>query len=217
MRQPSFAAVPFLIVCVLMAGCQSMYYGTMEKFGVHKRDILVSRVKSARDSQEAAKKQFANALEQFKSVVAVKGGELEAKYNQLNAALQKSEAEAAEVRNRIKAVEDVSDALFQEWKAELKQYSDQNLRRASEQKMEQTRSKCEQLISAMKMAESRIEPVLTPLRDQVLFLKHNLNAEAISSLSGELQAVQVNVDRLIREMETSIAEADKFIRDMGIR
>ena len=194
-----------------------MYYGTMEKMGVHKRDILVSRVKSARDSQEVAKKQFANAMEQFKSVVAIKDGELESQYNRLNGALQKSTAQAAEVRDRIAAVEDVSEALFREWKTELAQYSDPNLRRASEQKLKQTQAKYGQLIVAMKKAEARIEPVLTPLRDQVLFLKHNLNAEAISSLGGELQTVQVNVDRLIREMESSIAEADKFIRDMGIQ
>jgi hypothetical protein len=156
-------------------------------------------------------------LEQFKSVVAIKGGELEAPYNTLNAALQKSEAGAAEVRSRIDAVEDVSGSLFREWRAELSQYSDQGLRRASEAKLEQTMARYDLLIAAMKRAESRIEPVLTPLRDQVLFLKHNLNAEAISSLDGELQTVQVNVDRLIREMESSIAEADKFIREMGIK
>lgn len=217
MRRSLFAAVPLVTLGIFLAGCQSMYFGTMEKFGVHKRDILVSRVKSARDSQEGAKKQFANALEQFKSVVNVKGGKLEAKYTKLNAALQESEVDAAEVHNRIQAVEDVSHALFREWKAELKQYSDLNFRRASEQKLEQTRAKYAQLIGAMKKAESTIDPVLAPLRDQVLFLKHNLNAEAISSLTGELQTVQVNVDRLIREMEASIAEADKFIRDMGIQ
>jgi hypothetical protein len=217
MKLSSSVAIPLVFLMVFMAGCQSMYYGTMEKFGVHKRDILVSRVKSARDSQEAAKKQFANALEQFKSVVAIKGGELEAPYNTLNAALQKSEAGAAEVRSRIDAVEDVSGSLFREWRAELSQYSDQGLRRASEAKLEQTMARYDLLIAAMKRAESRIEPVLTPLRDQVLFLKHNLNAEAISSLDGELQTVQVNVDRLIREMESSIAEADKFIREMGIK
>ena len=36
----------------------------------------------------------------------------------------------------------------------------------------------------MRLAESRIEPVLKSFRDQVLFLKHNLNAKAIASLRG---------------------------------
>ena len=63
----------------------------------------------------------------------------------------------------------------------------------------------------MKAAEGKLEPVLVPLRDQVLFMKHNLNARAIVGLSGELSRVQVNVDRLVRDMDAAIAEADRFI------
>lgn len=217
-RSPIQRVMKALLVmpAVAMAfGCQTAYYATMEKFGVHKRDIMVDRVKEARNTQEAAKQQFVNALEQFKSVVQVPGGNLEAKYNKLNTVLQKSEADAAAVRSRIRSVEDVSEALFKEWRAELRQYADPKLRSLSEQKLDRTREKYEQMIGAMKNAEARLEPALVPLRDQVLYLKHNLNAEAIASLGGELDTVQLNVDRLIREMEAAIAEADQFIREMG--
>ena len=42
--------------------------------------------------------------------------------------------------------------------------------------MRQTRARYDQMIGAMKRAEGKLEPALQPLRDQVLFLKHNLNA-----------------------------------------
>jgi hypothetical protein len=42
-------------------------------------------------------------------------------------------------------------------------------------------------------------------------MKHNLNARAIAGLSGEVMSVQANVDRLVRDMERAIAEADAFI------
>ncbi|MFH0878835.1 MAG: DUF2959 domain-containing protein [Lentisphaerota bacterium] len=217
MNTKPFSLVLLLSLAVLFSGCQSAYYGAMEKMGVHKRDIMVDRVKAARDSQEDAKQQFTSALEQFKSVVNVKGGDLEAKYNKLNAELQKSEKQATEVRDRIEAVENVSNALFKEWKAELKQYSDQKLRKSSQAKLEQTQAKYKQMMAAMKKAESKIDPVLNPLRDQVLFLKHNLNAEAISSLSEDVASVQLNVDQLIQDMEASIAEANQFINAMGLK
>lgn len=204
-----------VLALLALTGCQSMYYKTMEKFGVEKRDIMVSRVKDARDSQRDAKQEFADALEQFKSVVSLKGGDLEAKYNKLSAALQKSETRAADVRNRIDAVEDVSEALFREWKAELKQYSNADLRRSSEQQLADARARYQELMAAMKKAESRIDPVLQPLRDQVLFLKHNLNAKAIGSLTDEVAAVGAKVDDLIRDMEASIREADAFIATLG--
>ncbi len=192
-------------------GCSTIYYGAMEKLGVHKREIMVDRVKAARDSQDEAKKQFVSAMDQFKSIVNFKGGDLEKEYNRLNATLQKSEARAADVRSRIQAVEDVSQALFKEWRSEIKQYASDSLRKSSQRKYDATKAKYEELIEAMRQAESKLEPALVPLRDQVLFMKHNLNAKAIAGLSGELASVQVNVDTLVRDIETSITQADAFI------
>jgi len=204
--------IRYLVLFMLgVTGCSSVYYGTMEKMGVHKRDIMVDRVKAARDTQNETKEQFLTAMEQFKGVVNFKGGDLEKEYNKLNATLKKSESKAAEVHNRIQAVADVSEALFSEWRSEIKQYSSDALRRSSQQKYDVTKQKYEDLMKAMKKAESKLEPALAPLRDQVLFMKHNLNARAIAGLSGELTSVQANVDRLVRDMETAIAEADRFI------
>lgn len=206
---------PFLLVLALcLTGCSTLYYSTMEKLGIPKREIMVDRVEEARDSQKAAKKEFANALEQFKSVVGVKGGDLEAKYNKLSAALEDSEERASDVRERIAAVEDVADALFKEWRAELKQYSNSDLRRSSEQQMKESRARYETLMSAMNKAESRIDPVLQPLRDQVLYLKHNLNAKAIGGLTDEVTSIETKVDDLVRDMETSIREANAFIETL---
>jgi len=202
-----------LYICcgLLICGCQKAYYGTMEAFGKHKRDLLVDRVEDARDSQEAAKEQFASALEQFGSVVNYKGGELEAKYKQLNKELDRSQSRAKAVRKHISEVEEVSKALFKEWEAELEQYSSEKLRQSSEQKLVQTRGRYRQLINAMKRAESKMAPVLTVFSDQVLFLKHNLNAQAVASLQDELVSVEADIASLIQEMEASIAEANAFI------
>ncbi len=203
------------LLALAFTGCSTMYYGAMEKMGVPKREIMVDRVKGAQKSQVETKVVFSNALEQFKSVVNIKGGELEAKYKKLGAALDKSEGAAREVRDRIASVESVSDALFKEWKSELKQYSNPELRRASEAQLKNAQTRYKSLIGAMKKAESRLEPALQPLRDQVLFLKHNLNAKAIGSLSDEVVSIQTKVDDLVRDMEAAIREADAFIATLG--
>lgn len=197
-----------------LIGCSSMYYGAMEKIGVHKREIMVDRVEEARDSQNDAKQQFLTAMEQFRSVINFEGGNLEKEYDKLNATLQRTEAEAERVRNRIDAVEDVSLALFKEWRSEIEQYTSDSLRKASQQKYDLTRRQYSELIDAMKRAEAKLEPALVPLRDQVLFLKHNLNARAIAGLRGEVVNVQANVDELVREMERAIAQADSFIASL---
>lgn len=199
---------------IVLLGCQSTYYAAMEKVGVHKRDILVDRVEEARDTQEETREQFQSALEAFSSLTDFEGGELEDKYTELNKVLERSEEKAQELGERIEAIEDVSGALFREWEAELEQYSNARLRQSSAQQLDATKERYQKLIGAMHRAESKIEPVLQPLRDQVLYLKHNLNARAVAALRHDLSDIRSDVSSLIRELEQAVAEADRFIASM---
>ena len=186
----------------------------MEKIGIAKRDILVDRVGEARKSQEEAKDQFQSALEHFIAVTKVNPGNLKGRYDDLNREYTRSQERAEDVRNRIAAVADVADALFSEWKGELRQYSDQNLRRESEREYDQTRRRYQELMEVMRTAASRMDPILSRFHDQVLFMKHNLNAQAIAGLSATSEDLQKDISRLIDDMERSIREADEFIRTM---
>lgn len=211
-NRTEFRLCMLFFTALFSIGCQTVYYNTMEKFGYQKHEILVDRVVDARDEQQEAKEQFKTTLERFNEVVNFDGGELEEKYEILNAEYNRCEAKADDVKDRIGAVEDVGEALFKEWATELDQYSNAKLRRSSQEKLVQTRREYDQLIRSMHRAEDRIDPVLAAFQDQVLFLKHNLNASAIASLKNELAVVEVDVDSLIKEMETAIAEADVFIQ-----
>ena len=214
MRRFGFYSV---IICFLFAlsGCQTAYYNAMESFGVHKRDILKENVEEARDSQAEAKEQFQSALEKFTEVTGFRGGDLELKYKEMKGELERCEDKAEKVRTRITKVEDVADALFNEWEEELEQYSSRKLRRSSEKQLYATRRQYEKLDAAMRRAEEKMDPVLVVFRDQVLYLKHNLNAKAIASLQDELAAVEEDVAMLVKDMEASIAEADSFIKTMS--
>ncbi len=204
-----------LFLVLALSACSSAYYNTLEQFGVHKREILVDRVDAARDSQVEAKEQFQTALEKFRSVVDFDGGNLEKTYNELNRELERSESRAGEVSERIDAIEDVADALFREWEQELDQYSSASLRGQSERQLRATKSQYNDMLAVMRKAESRIQPVLNPFRDQVLFLKHNLNAQAIASLQGEVAIIEADVAGLIADLEAAIAAADEFMRNTG--
>ncbi|MHC5001842.1 MAG: DUF2959 domain-containing protein [Planctomycetota bacterium] len=212
----TIACVAALSTTALLGGCRTLYYETMETFGQHKRDLLVSRVEAARDDQEEAKEQFRSALDRFVEVVGTDGGgELREKYDKLSGELERSEEKAEDVRERIAAIEQVAGDLFSEWQDELDQYANPELRSRSEEQLVQTRNRYDQLIGVMKRAESRMEPVLVAFRDQVLFLKHNLNAQAVASLQGEAVSLESDISQLIADMEAAISEADAFIEAMG--
>jgi hypothetical protein len=206
--------VAILSAALLLGACRSAYYDALETVGYHKRDLLVSRVESARDTQDAAKRQFQSALKEFSAVIGFDGGDLERLYDDLDREYTRSDEAAAAVTERIDAVENVAEALFAEWQDELDEYSSDSLRRNSQHQLEDTRTRYARLIGAMRRAEAKTEPVLAAFRDQVLALKHNLNAQAIASLQNELTAVETDIEALIREMEASIKEADAFLNAM---
>jgi hypothetical protein len=208
------SVVAAALCAVALSGCQSAYYAAWEQVGYAKRDILTSRVESARDSQQTAKEEITDALTAFGRVVSYDGGDLQARYEELSDALADGEAAAADVRKRIADVEGVGEALFDEWKSELSQYSSADLRRKSEQQLKQTRARYDEMLRAMRRAEARLDPALQPMRDQVLYLKHNLNARAVSGLKGEVAKVDARVDQLVAELNRSIAEAERFISGM---
>lgn len=199
------------VVLALLSACSSTYYDAMEKLGYEKRDILVNRVRDAGDAQNNAQETFRSALEQFQSVVDTPDTPLKAKYEKVQRAYDSSEAAARNVRRRVGQVEDVAKALFKEWGRELRSYESLTLRRSSEQKLGETRRDYEQLIGSMQETTKRMDPVLRAFQDQVLYLKHNLNAQAIASLESELGQMRQDVDVLIREMERSVAESEAFI------
>jgi hypothetical protein len=192
-------------------------YSALESLGIEKRDMLVQRVGDARDAQQLAKEQFTSALDQFKSVVDVEGGDLERTYDRLNNEYERSQSRAQAVSERIGAVEQVAGDLFNEWEEELDDYSSASLRSDSQRLLNDTQRRYTTLIKTMRRAESSMNPVLEIFQDQVLALKHNLNAQAIGSLRKELASIEQQTSSLVRDMERSIAEANEFIATMSAR
>lgn len=199
---------------LFFSGCSNVYYGAMEKVGIPKRKILVDRVGAAREAQQDAKVQFSSALAQFLAVTRVPSTELQVTYEKLDGEFKRSEARAKEVRERIAAIDDVAQALFGEWKDELSQYKSASLRGQSERQLNATKQRYAALMRVMDQAAAGMNPVIDAFRDQVLFLKHNLNAQAVSALGGSTRELQQDITRLVADMEKSIREADAFIASM---
>lgn len=205
----------FLLPLLLLAnGCASTYYNAWEKVGYHKRDILVSRVENTRDSQQDAQVEFKDALEQFGAIVTLQNTDLAQAYDKLSAEYEDSQEAAQQVSDRINSVDSVANALFREWQQEIEQYTNADFKRSSSGQLRETQSRYTGMLKSMRKSEASMQPVLNTFRDNVLFLKHNLNAQAIGSLKGEFASLKDDIAVLITEMNRSIAESDKFIADL---
>lgn len=209
-----------MLICalVVLIGCKSTiqdtYFDLWEKVGVEKREILVDRVEEAQQTQQEAQQQFASALEEFSALINFDGGELETFYNSLNDQFEASQDSAEAVSSRIDKVQNVAESLFREWESELELINNQNLKRDSQRKLKDTERKYAALLRSMRKAESSMQPVLTALQDNVLYLKHNLNANAIGALQGEFSTIKKDVNSLLGEMNAAILQSDEFIKTL---
>ena len=203
-----------LALALLAPGCRSTYYSTWETFGVYKRDLLKKKITAARDDQKEAGEQFKDALTRLKEMYGFEGGKLEKLYGTLQKDYERSAEKADSVHKRIRDVESVAGDLFAEWEKEISQISTPSLQSASRAQLRETRARYETLHAALQKAERGLEPVLVKFRDHVLYLKHNLNAQAIASLKGESANIQDQIGRLIADMNASVAQANEFIKGM---
>lgn len=190
---------------------RSAYYQAKESMGHPKRNMVVCHVEQACDSLQETKIHFEGALKRFKAIVIVDDTTLEYKYKLLQQQYDFCKAKADHVSCRIRAIEEVSHALFKEWEAELDEYSNRSLKARSRQQLRLSRQHYVRLIKSMKRAETKILPVLSAFKDQVLFLKHNLNAQAIAALENEFLEISIDMSQLIQVMEQTIFEANQFV------
>jgi hypothetical protein len=185
-----------------------------ESLGKEKRHLLRDEVEQAREDQSDASEEFKDALTRVKALTAFEGGELENVYLQLKDDYEDCNRRAEVIDNRIANVAQIAADLFAEWEAEIGQMTNASFRSRSRQSLARTRERYNRLQRAMMQARSRMDPVLSRLNDYVLYLKHNLNAQAVGALGAEMGRIEADVDILIRDIERSNEAADVFLKTL---
>lgn len=215
---PAARTSSLLAATLLFTGCgvaRNAYYNAWEKFGYAKRERLADSVKAARDEQDGAKTQFRSALDRFKQLTNFQGGNLEAMYNKLKSEYDACVGKSDAVTGRIATVRNVGSSLFSEWSGEIGQIQDESLKSQSQSLFDKTKTDYEAMLKRMDAAAASMQPVLTKFSDRVLYLKTNLNAQAIGSLAGKEAELGRDIDELVKQMQASIAEADQFMAKLN--
>lgn len=211
-----------VLVSAMFLGCQSMVhdtakemkYSAYEMVGVQKRDLFKKEVKKVKEGQQDTGEAFKDALDRLQKVYQVDGGKLEKQYKSLNSSYESAQKEVQSVHGRIQTLEEVATDLFSEWRKEIAQITSAEMRKKSAQSLQKTLDRYADFHSALKKSEARMDPVLVKLKDHVLFLKHNLNAQAIAGLKVESGKIQNDIEVLIKDMNASIGEAEELIKTM---
>jgi hypothetical protein len=109
----------------------------------------------------------------------------------------------------------VAKRMFSEWKGEITDMRNVTLKRQSQTLLTNAQRQHSGYMRQMRATEAKITPVLQGFNDQVVFLKHNLNARAISSLKKTSADLDLQANDLVREINDSSKEADQYIKTLA--
>jgi outer membrane murein-binding lipoprotein Lpp len=211
-RAVSLSVIVFALV---LSGCHSTYYKAMSTLGKEKRDILVSRIKDAKKDQDQTKQKLQTTMESFQALTGFKGGSLEKSYKRLNSDYEDAASQADKLHDKIQSIDQVSNDLFKEWQGEINAMDNGKLKSQDSVMLRNAKVRQATYMRAMHQTEDQIAPVLKTFHDQVLFLKHNLNARAIGSLKNTSAGLQSDVAGLVQSIDASSQEADKLISSLA--
>lgn len=197
-----------------MTSCSSLYYGFWETFGQDKRDLLKSEIENSNEDQKDIKEEFSSTLERIKKEYNFDGGELERTYDYLSTRYEDAKKRQQKLQNRIDKIEEIGADLFKEWKKEALEIKNSKYRRSSLAKLSRTKTQFAKLRANLGKTERRLEAVMSKFKDQVLFLKHNLNAKALGSLKVEFKEIEKGINQLIENINSSRSTNNVFIEKM---
>lgn len=211
----------FCLIALLFTACQGVQksardvgYSAYELVGVEKRDLLRKRINEATADQKEAGESFTTALERLQQTYGVQGGDLEKVYSRLNSAYEDAQDEVDEVKKSREKMNTVASDLFEEWKKEIGEMRAADLKSRSRATLAETKNGFEKMHGALRASEKQMEPVLAKLKDHVLFLKHNVNAQSVAALKTEGARIEGDIQKLLASMNASIKEAEDFTKQI---
>jgi hypothetical protein len=201
-RGNAIGAATFLLMgLLLLSGCQSVHRAASERFSLARQDSLVREIDRASRLHQATADQLGVALETYQYVLDPEEFSLRERYELLSREYVRAERLAADTRERIEDMEHAARAHFVDWENRLYEYTDPVIRNASRQQLDASRQEYERVVTHVRRTETRTNRVIQAFGDQVRFLRHNLNQQAIGALRNPATELQLEVTDLMEEMQ----------------
>lgn len=195
-----------------LGSCQAMYLGTLEQFGFEKREILYERVETAGDSIVVLEQRLDEAFSVYREAIHQEGGDLLSSQKRFSNFYDKVEDAASNFDSRIEKVQAVADAMFEEWNSETGEIIDAELRRKSRSNYTRALNQYGNLLRSMRAVQAETDPILTRLRDHVLFMKLNLHPNAYAPLRKTETEFVASAEAVKGTMHATYEEVQNFLR-----
>jgi hypothetical protein len=171
-------------------------------------------VKASGDTVKAigeTKVQLMKTMEVYNSLFADEATDRRKIYNQIQKEMENTDRRRARISEEAAKMNAEADTLFKGWADSTAAIENPDLRERSEERLNATRASYGEIGTVGQKAADLYAPFMKALQDQITYLGHDLNPEAVASLKPDAEKLNERSDKLIQSIDDTIATANKNI------
>ena len=181
---------------LLAAGCSG--HATE---GQKKMSQLSEQMEKLDAALTGSKKDLQKTLEAHDMLGSNVDGELSDNFGRLQSAIERCTERQQQIGSLLDQISTTSTSYFAGWEADIDRIDNSDLRERSEQRLEQTRERLEQVQAQVASMRTAFDPLMQILRDHLLYLSNDLTVGAAASLSKDSGKLRTEVGTLTTELE----------------
>jgi chromosome segregation ATPase len=197
----------FLLAAVFAVGAHAQE-------GHKQTERLVKRAGETLKQIVETKQQLQKTLTIYNSIIDAKTDDANKTYKDLVKAVEQCEKKRGDVQNKTEEMEKEAHIFFQEWNASLSGISNEDLKKRSQERLNDTRVRYGDILSAGRRAGAEFDTFIGDLRDQIAYLGFDLNPSAVESLKGDAAKLNQHGDVLFGKIDDVNKKITEYIQSI---
>ncbi len=213
-RRTLLRPISFALVLVTVGGCGIF---SSRKKGPNQVNDLVGMIERVYVESEVAKGRAQVALGRLRTIVSSEfEGDAVTAYADFVTAIESSERQAEKLNSMVGPMKDSADPVFTQWGKGLDEFSSASMRKHSETRMRETRSRYDAIVSAVEPTQATLETFNRGLRDHALFMENDLNPASLAALQDDVKNIANLANSLDRQFDECLLATRAYIETAAL-
>jgi len=188
--------------------------GSAQDEGVKQVEQLIKKANAGVESINDTKLQLQKTMEAYNAVLAPDVKDRRDAYKKLQKEVATTEKKRAMVSTRNGEMNVEAGRLFKNWEGSTAAIQDPELRQRSQQRLGQAKARYSEIETNGQGAARLYTPFMKALQDQVTYLGHDLNPEAVATLKPEADKLNAQAKELYSAIDKTTAAANNNISQL---
>jgi hypothetical protein len=179
--------------------------------GVKQTERLIKASGNTVKAIGETKVQLMKTMDVYNALMADDATDRKKLYKSVQKEMDNTEKRRMKITEEAAKMKSEADTLFAQWAESAAAIENPDLRKRSEDRLEATKASYAEIEAVGQKAADLYPPFMKDLQDQITYLGHDLNAEAVASLKPEVAKLNEKAQALVRSLDDTIGTANQKI------